>query len=124
MRSPATLDLSLPEKESESLFEKEAAAPTKKARKHQKRDCIAKMERGELPLTVMVQLPDLQKEDGSTIPGLEVRCKTSMETKENVTIELSATALTYIRHANDDVARATRQEVGSFEWELGCAVAF
>ena len=98
LRTQASLELASPNQPEEVLFEA-AASKNRKAQRAKRTEVQELMDKGEANKTVPVELPSIDLEDGTHIPGITVTCKTCINIQENVTVELSTEMLTYVKHA-------------------------
>ena len=82
----------------ESLFD--VQLPQKKRAKSQQRAaCLEAARRGDLPATVMVELPAVRVEGEDEVPAISMRVKSSLDPHECVAMEVTVENLTYVRMA-------------------------
>ena len=96
-RAQMTLDACSNAAQGQALFDE--AVPTVAAQKRARRDAKSRASLGALPPTISMQMPDITMEDGTHVPGVVLRAKSSLDVRESVMMELDAHMLSYARCA-------------------------
>ena len=79
-RAQMTLDACSNAAQGQALFDE--AVPTVAAQKRARRDAKSRASLGALPPTISMQMPDITMEDGTHVPGVVLRVKSSRRQRE------------------------------------------
>ena len=100
LRTQASIELGKPPEEGVALFDSSSSkekTDSRRDKKQMKESSKDLHQRGELPLTCKVTLPQVQDENGNVFASREVVVKTCLDPKAVVTMEFKSEALDHVR---------------------------
>ena len=98
LRTEATLKAMLPEDGDVSLFDADQRAETIGGKK-QRRMNQARLDSGQAPVMVKIDLPEFSSADGTVTPSLPALVRTSLDLQATIAIELTPDVAKYVRDA-------------------------